>query len=150
MCGRGPGPGRRRRDQARERLHSAPRFLRILLWKGYRADIRLIQPADFSEDGNGVGEVASRTAKQLFLGKVRLASVSRVEATAEEHGMPLLVRLAKRRVTPYMCHPGHRSVSASWAVVLCDVVPLGGATVVQHERAGGQRRRRGQVIILRL
>ena len=99
----------------------------------HRVDIPLAQPVVFGKDGEGVGGVASRAAEQLFLGKIDLANVLRMAETAKEHGMPLLVRLGESQ-SYAVYHPGHRSIPASWAVVLCDVVPPDGASAARTSR----------------
>jgi len=85
-----------------------------------REDIPEAEPVVFGKDGEGVLGVANRAFEQMYLGQRGLADVSRMAVIAEEHGMPLLMRLGDSQ-SYVVYHVGHRSIDASWAVVASEM-----------------------------
>lgn len=98
-----------------------------------RVDIPDAEPVVFGENGEGVVGVANRAAKQLHLSQNGLSDVLRMAAMAEEHGMPLLVRLGETQ-SFVVYHAGDRSIDASSAVVECNVSQDCGAGATRTRR----------------
>eukprot|EP00903_Cladosiphon_okamuranus_P019499 g17932.t1 len=98
-----------------------------------RLGIQDAEAVVFGQNEEGVLGVADRAAKQLHLSRSGLSDVVRMAAMAQEHGMPLLMRLGETQ-NYVVYHSGDGSIDASWAVVECDVAQAGGVAAARARR----------------
>ncbi|CAB1103885.1 unnamed protein product [Ectocarpus sp. CCAP 1310/34] len=84
-----------------------------------KADIPEAETVVFGKDGEGIESVGDAVITQMVLTQGSFDTILRVAATAEEHGVPLLMRFGETQ-TYVVYHPGHRSIPGSWAHVETD------------------------------
>ena len=90
-----------------------------------KVDIPEAEPVIFGKDGEGTESVGDAATTQMTLTLSSFDAILRMAATADEHGVPLLIRLGETQSCE-VYHSGHRSIPGSWATVETDFPqPLG-------------------------
>lgn len=84
-----------------------------------KADIPEAEPVIFGKDGEGIESVGDAAITQMVLTQGSFDTILKMAATAEEHGVPLLMRLGETQ-TYVVYHPDHRSIPCGWAHVETD------------------------------
>ena len=84
-----------------------------------KADTSEAEPVIFGKDGEGIESLGDAATTQMVLTQSNFGAILRMAATADEHGVPLLMRLGETQ-SHVVYHSGHRSIPGSWATAETD------------------------------